>query len=268
MQIRARWNGICGLIVAPTLSEGPFVTATPTPMPQARDLFEARKMRLFTHLRRNGITDERVLNAMETLPREIFTAQAFMDQAYDDIALPIGLGQTLSQPLVVAMMTQALELNDRDTVLEIGTGSGYQASLLGMLSRRVCTIERHQQLSVEAQHRFAMLKLRNIAAIHGDGMKGWPGQGSSFKKIIITAAAQREVPQALIDQLDVGGHLVTPIGTCASDQKLMRYTRVNDSKIEAEYLMPVRFVPLLPDAQEQPQAYENAPRPEGLLTAV
>lgn len=238
------------------------------PAPQARDLYEARKMRLFSHLRRSGVTDERVLHAMETLPREAFTAQSFMDQAYDDIALPIGLGQTLSQPLVVAMMTQALELTDRDTVLEIGTGSGYQASLLAMLARRVCTVERHQQLSIEAQHRFDMFKLRNIAAIHGDGMKGWPGQGSQFQKIIITAAARREVPQDLVAQLAVGGILVTPIGTSASDQKLMRYTRTSQTQIEADYLMPVRFVPLLPEAELQSDAVTNAPRPEGLLTAV
>ena len=238
------------------------------PAPQARDLFEIRKMRLFTHLRRSGITDERVMQAMQTLPREAFTAQAFMEQAYDDIALPIGLGQTLSQPLVVAMMTQALALTDRDTVLEIGTGSGYQAALLAMLSRRVCTIERHQQLSIEARHRFDMLKLRNIAAIHGDGMKGWPGAGSVFSKIIITAAARREVPPALVAQLEIGGILVTPIGTSAVDQKLMRYQRISQDRVEAEYLMPVRFVPLLPEAELQPDAIHNAPRPEGLLTSI
>ena len=237
--------------------------------PQAKDWFETRRLRLFSHLRREGVTDERVLHVMEDMPREIFTAQAFQDQAYDDIALPIGLGQTLSQPLVVAMMTEALELTDRDTVLEIGTGSGYQACILAKLARRVCTIERHQPLSIEAQHRFEMLKIRNIAAIYGDGMKGWPGGPSvKFQKIIVTAAAQRMIPQPLMDQLDIGGVLVAPVGTSSRDQRLVRYRRMDAQHVTVEDIMPVRFVPLLPETAEDQQVFDHAPKPEGLLTAI
>ena len=133
---------------------------------------ESRKIRLLMSLRRSGVTDTKVLGAIERIPREVFVPPAFQDQAYEDMALPIGMGQTISQPLVVALMTQALEAGDRHKVLEIGTGSGYQAAVLAKLCRRLYTIERHKELLELAQQRFAQLRLHNITALCGDGTKG------------------------------------------------------------------------------------------------
>ncbi|MCC7168195.1 MAG: protein-L-isoaspartate(D-aspartate) O-methyltransferase, partial [Rhodospirillales bacterium] len=170
---------------------------------------EARKIRLLMELRRGGVVDTRVLAAIERTPRELFVPQTFQDQAYEDQALPIGRGQTISQPLVVGLMTQALEVGERMKVLEIGTGSGYQAAILARLCRRLYTIERHKPLLKEAEERFKALRLYNITAIAGDGMKGWPDQ-APFERIMVTAAAT-EIPQALVDQLAVGGILVVPV---------------------------------------------------------
>ena len=140
---------------------------------------QANAIRLIMALRRNGVTDTNVLSAIERMPRDFFVPQNFHDKAYEDTALPIGHGQTISQPLVVAMMTQELELNDRMTVLEIGTGSGYQAAILSQLCRRVYSIERLKPLLDVAQKRFEDLKIRNITSMHGDGYKGWPSVAPS-----------------------------------------------------------------------------------------
>lgn len=140
---------------------------------------DAAKTRLIMHLRRNGIEDMDVLKAFDSVPREEFIPHMYWHQAYDDLALPIGLAQTISQPFVVATMTQALELNDRHKVLEIGTGSGYQAAILSRICRRVYTIERHKPLSALATERFGRLAYRNITAMVGDGMKGWEAQAPS-----------------------------------------------------------------------------------------
>ena len=156
-----------------------------------------RRIRLVMDLRTKGITDAKVLGAMERVPRDEFVPAAVRDQAWDDMALPIGRGQTISQPFVVASMTQALKLSDMDKVLEIGTGCGYQTAILSKLCRRVYTIERHKPLLVRAEQMFEHLKLRNITALAGDGMKGWPGQ-APFDAIICTAAAQGAPPDALI----------------------------------------------------------------------
>src|SRR5689334_731333 len=137
---------------------------------------EPRLIRLLMHLRRSGITDHRVLGAIERVPREAFVPDAFLDQAYEDIALPIGRGQTISQPMVVGLMTQALEVGDRHKVLEIGTGSGYQAAVLSRLCRRLFSIERYRALLREAEKRFATLRLHNVICRFGDGTKGWPEQ--------------------------------------------------------------------------------------------
>lgn len=204
-----------------------------------------RIIRLIMNLRSAGITDTAVLSAMERIPRDVFVPRAMQDQAYEDIALPIGRGQTISQPFVVAFMTQALELNDRMKVLEVGTGSGYQASILSKLVRRVYTIERHKPLLDHAEKIFEQLKIRNITAIAGDGMKGWPQQ-APFDRIIVTAAAQDTPPQALLDQLAIGGILVVPVGR-TGNQVLKRYKREGDDTFAIKDLMPVRFVPLLPD---------------------
>lgn len=197
-------------------------------------------------LRQQGITDTDVLSAIEKVPREEFVPGQFHDQAYENTALPIDRGQTISQPLVVALMTQELELTDRDKVLEIGTGSGYQAAILSHLCRRVYTIERHKSLSAKARKTFDKLNLRNITEITGDGMKGWPAQ-APFDKIIVTAGAVEKPPQALKDQLKNGGVMVIPVGKDPNTQILQKYKKENDDLFAVRDLMPVRFVPLIPD---------------------
>lgn len=201
-------------------------------------------------LRRKGVTDAAVLGAMERVPRDEFVPSAVKDQAWDDMALPIGRGQTISQPYVVASMTQALDLSDRDKVLEIGTGCGYQTAILAKLCRRVYTIERHRILLERAEVMFEALKLRNVTALAGDGMKGWPRihgiDQAPFDKIIVTAAAREKPPQALLDQLKPAGVMIIPVGP-SGDQMLRRYKKESEEAYSVSDLMPVRFVPLLPD---------------------
>lgn len=211
---------------------------------------QANKIRLIMHLRRHGITDTNVLGAIERVPREEFVPELFFDQAYEDRALPIGLGQTISQPLVVATMSQALELNDRMKVLEIGTGSGYQAAILSKLCRRVYTMERHRPLLDIAEQRFRNMNLRNITTMVGDGMKGWPVQ-APFDRIIVTAGAHGQVPHDLLFQLSIGGIMCVPVGPDGTAQTLLKYTRVGDNEFTSQELMPVRFVPLLPDIAQE-----------------
>ena len=203
----------------------------------------ANKARLILMLRSHGITDTRVLSAMERVPREQFTPVTFRDQAYEDTALPIGLGQTLSQPYVVARMVEALEIGDRMKVLEIGTGSGYHAAVLSHLCRRVYTIERHRPLLAEAERRFAALGLHNITTRAGDGMKGWPEQ-APFERISVTAAGL-EPPDSLLEQLAVGGIMVIPVGGRDESQQLLRIRRT-EAGFDSEKLIDVRFVPLVP----------------------
>jgi protein-L-isoaspartate(D-aspartate) O-methyltransferase len=207
-------------------------------------------------LRRCGIVDSSVLGAIERIPREVFIPHYFHDQAYEDTALPIGRGQTISQPLVVASMTQELKLNDRHKVLEIGTGSGYQAAILAKLCRRVYSIERHRPLLATAEQRINELKIRNITCKAGDGMKGWIEQ-APFDRIIVTAAAGDEAPKALLDQLSIGGIMIIPMGRDKASQFIYRITRTVDG-YEQERLMPVRFVPLLPNvARDEPDPVED-----------
>jgi protein-L-isoaspartate(D-aspartate) O-methyltransferase len=201
-----------------------------------------RKLRLLMELRRTGIGDARVLGAIERTPRELFVPDAFQDQAYENVALPIGNSQTISQPYVVALMTEKLELTGREKVLEIGTGSGYQAAILSRLARRVFTVERHPELVRDAEKRFTVLRLHNIVTRFGDGAKGWPEQGP-FDRIIVTAAAQ-DMPPVLLDQLAPEGILVLPVGAEYHDQRLIRLCR-RESGDETEELAWVRFVPLV-----------------------
>jgi protein-L-isoaspartate(D-aspartate) O-methyltransferase len=201
-----------------------------------------KMVRLLMELRGLGVTDARVLGAIERVPRDAFVPAAFRDQAWENVALPIGQAQTISQPLVVALMTQALDVGERHKVLEIGTGSGYQAAILAKLCRRVFTIERHRALLREAEKRFAELKLHNVTTRFGDGSKGWPEQ-APFDRIMVTAAAPA-VPQVLIDSLTEGGILVAPVGEERRDQQLLRIHRTKDG-IVTEDLGPVRFVPLV-----------------------
>jgi protein-L-isoaspartate(D-aspartate) O-methyltransferase len=202
----------------------------------------SRKIRLIMELRRAGIADTEVLSAIERTPREAFTPESFRHQAYENMAIPIGQGQTLSQPQVVALMTQALRASRRTKVLEVGTGSGYQAAVLSRLCRRVYTIERFKELLRSAEARFAQLRLHNITTRHGDGWKGWREQ-APFDRIMVTAAAA-DIPGVLVDQLTEGGYLVLPVGRTSRDQALLRLTRTADGFTE-EHLCDVRFVPLV-----------------------
>lgn len=211
---------------------------------------EISKQRLLQHLHRHGIHDEAVLGAIGSVPREEFLPEIFYNQAYEDRTLPIGLGQTISQPLVVATMTQALEVTDRHKVLEIGTGSGYQAAILSKLCRRLYTLERHRPLLEIAEERFKNMQLRNITTLVGDGMQGWPMQ-APFDRIIVTAAAHGEVPRELLMQLSIGGIMMLPIGPDDLQQTLIKYVRVSETEFTAQELMPVRFVPLLPSVAEE-----------------
>ncbi|MGF1624841.1 MAG: protein-L-isoaspartate(D-aspartate) O-methyltransferase [Alphaproteobacteria bacterium] len=218
----------------------------------------SRKIRLVMELRNAGVTDTAVLSAIERTPREQFVLETFRDRAYENTALPIGLGQTISQPLVVAMMTEALELSDRHKVLEIGTGSGYQTAVLSKLCRRVYTLERHKELLRLAEAQFERLRIRNVTARAGDGWKGWPEQ-APFDRIIVTAAAE-EMPQVLCDQLALDGIMVIPVGRSGA-QQLLKVVRRADG-FETSVLGNVRFVPLvrgtadldLPNAETQTRA--------------
>ncbi len=202
----------------------------------------SRKARLILGLRQSGVTDNRVLSAIESVPRDMFVPQSMVSHAYDDTALPIDCGQTISQPTVVAWMTAALEVGERMKVLEIGTGSGYQAAILSKLCRRVYTIERHRALLAEAEQRFQELRLSNITSRVGDGTKGWPEQ-APFDRIIVTAAAA-EPPPALLDQLANGGLMVLPLGDPQGDQSLIRLRR-DEQVFHRERIFGVRFVPLI-----------------------
>lgn len=219
----------------------------------------ARAIRLVMQLRRCGVTDTAVLGTIERLPRESFLPSAFHDQAWEDRALPIGEGQTISQPLVVALMTQALELKDRHKVLEVGTGSGYQAAVLSRLCRRVYSVERHRPLLREAEARFAALRLHNITTRHGDGCKGWPEQ-SPFDRILVTAAAVGEPPKELTEQLAIGGIMIIPLGGPGREQSVWRIRRT-EAGLDREELWPTRFVPLLPDAVHESPARGRARSP-------
>lgn len=200
------------------------------------------KAKLILSLRNSGIADTRVLNAIESTPREWFVPEAFRDQAWEDRALPIEMGQTISQPSVVAWMTYTLQIDPMMKVLEVGTGSGYQAAILARLARRVYTLERHPQLYKAASEMFKRLKLNNITAKVGDGYKGWPETGP-FQRIIVTAAAT-EIPRPLLEQLDEGGIMVIPVGQENGNQFLLRIQRLGE-QYHTQHMMPVRFVPLL-----------------------
>jgi protein-L-isoaspartate(D-aspartate) O-methyltransferase len=201
-----------------------------------------RKIELIMALRNQGIRDQAILEAIERTPREMFLGDPFQPMAYADQALPIACGQTISQPYVVAFMTDRLKLDDRCKVLEIGTGSGYQTAILSPLCRRVYTIERYRTLAKEAEERFKVLRLANITQMVGDGYKGWPKQ-APFDRIIVTAAA-RDVPKALADQLAVGGIMIIPLEEGPMAQELYRITR-DEQGFSRERLLPVRFVPLV-----------------------
>jgi protein-L-isoaspartate(D-aspartate) O-methyltransferase len=201
-----------------------------------------RKMRFLFGLRAHGITAPRVLEAMERIDRAAFLRGIFAGRAQEDVPLPIGCGQTISQPSVVGLMTQALDPQPRDKVLEVGTGSGYQAAILSLLVRRVYTVDRHRTLVREAEGVFRGLGLVNITAMAGDGSFGLPDQ-APFDKIIVTAAAE-DPPGPLLAQLKTGGIMVLPVGQSDTVQSLIKVTRLQTG-YDYEELRPVRFVPLV-----------------------
>ncbi|MDP5354464.1 MAG: protein-L-isoaspartate(D-aspartate) O-methyltransferase [Paracoccaceae bacterium] len=196
---------------------------------------------LFT-LRSKGITDQRVLTAMEKIDRGDYVRGLFAERAYEDMPLPIACGQTISQPSIVGLMTQALSVNSRDMVLEIGTGSGYQAAILSQLARRVYTIDRHRKLVADASTLFAQKGLNNITPVTGDGSYGMPEQGP-FDRIIVTAAAE-DPPGPLLAQLKIGGIMVVPVGQSDMVQSLIKVTRLATG-FDYLQLRQVRFVPLI-----------------------
>lgn len=200
------------------------------------------QINLIMYLRKQGIHDTRVLRAMELMPRVSFVQEAFIEQAYNDSALPIACGQTISQPFIVAYMTQKLGVEPENNVLEIGTGSGYQAAVLCHLCRHVYTIERYKELQKGASKQFKKLGIKNVTTIIGDGWLGWPPQ-APFDRIIVTAAAP-EVPDALLEQLKVGGRMILPLGETRETQFLTQIDKTEDG-IEQSELLPVRFVPLV-----------------------
>ena len=201
------------------------------------------RAQLILALRQQGIRDARVLDVMETTPREAFVGDEFKNKAWENQALPIQYGQTISQPFVVGAMSAALELKGHEKVLEIGTGSGYQSAILSKLCRRVFTIERYRPLLRIAQSRFEQLRLNNIVSKCADGSLGWPEQGPH--DAIISTCACPARPDKLLSQLKTGGVLVAPVGM-GSVQELLRYRLREDGIFEEEALMDVRFVPLLP----------------------
>jgi protein-L-isoaspartate(D-aspartate) O-methyltransferase len=203
---------------------------------------ETQLARLVLALRSQGVTDPAVLAAIERTPRDMFTPDLFKERSWEDSALPIACGQTISQPFIVGLMTQALTLEPRARVLEIGTGSGYQTAVLSRLARLVYTVERYRTLKKEAEARFDALQLTNVITKFGDGGLGW-GEQAPFDRILVTAAAPSE-PKTLLRQLKPAGVLVVPIGK-GPVQKLMRYAGDGAGAYVAEVLCEVRFVPLL-----------------------
>lgn len=201
-----------------------------------------RKMQFLFALRSKGVTDTRVLSAMEKIDRGLFVRGLFAERAYEDMPLPIACGQTISQPSVVGLMSQALDLSPRHKVLEVGTGSGYQAAVLSQLARRVYTVERYKTLVNEAKALFEALDYSNIIPILSDGSRGLPDQ-APFDRIIVTAAAE-DPPSPLLAQLKVGGIMVVPVGQSDTVQNLIRVTRTEDG-YHYDDLRAVRFVPLV-----------------------
>ena len=197
---------------------------------------------LIGQLIRQGIHDERVLAAMANVPREAFVDEAFAHQAWENMALPIGFGQTISQPYIVARMTEQLLIGKPNSVLEIGTGSGYQTAVLAQLVNHVYSVERIKTLQYQAKRRLQRLDLHNVSTRHGDGWAGWPTK-APFDAIIVTAAAQ-VVPDALVQQHKVGGRLIIPVGETRGEQKLLLIEKTA-TQVRSEVLEAVRFVPLV-----------------------
>ena len=206
------------------------------------------KMQFLFSLRQAGVVDKQVLHAMERVDRKHFVTGIFSEKAYEDTPLPIACGQTISQPTVVGLMTQALQITSRDKVLEVGTGSGYQAAILSLLARRVYTIERYSLLVNSATKIFQKLNISNITTILSDGGHGLEQQ-APFDRIIVTAASD-DPPASLLSQLKIGGIMIIPVGQSDNMQKLIKVTKT-DGGYEYQDLQPVRFVPLVAGTEKE-----------------
>jgi len=205
---------------------------------------DVERMEFQLALRRRGISDQAVLRAMDQVPREYFVDAAYVEAAYADHALPIACGQTISQPYVVAYMTEQLEVDPRHRVLEIGTGSGYQAAILSRLARQVVSVERYRTLVERARERLQTLGYANVNLVLGDGFAGVMEE-APFDRIMITAAVE-EVPATLVEQLGGGGKMVLPLGPANGTQHIVKLTKGADGAVTREKLIAVKFVPLLP----------------------
>ena len=206
------------------------------------------KMQFLFSLRKAGVVDKKVLDAMERVDRKNFVNGVFSEKAYDDTPLPIACGQTISQPTVVGLMTQALQVTSRDKVLEVGTGSGYQAAILSLLARRVYTIERHRLLVNNATKVFQKLNISNITTILSDGGHGLEQQ-APFDRIIVTAASD-DPPASLLSQLKIGGIMIIPVGQSDNMQKLIKIAKTGGG-YEYQDLQSVRFVPLVAGTEKE-----------------
>lgn len=207
--------------------------------PSSRD---EKLMQLMLSLRQSGVKDRAVLEAIEKTPREMFVERAFRDRAFEDRALPIACGQTISQPAIVAIMIQALQITPRCKVLEVGAGSGYVCAILARLARRVYGIERHRALALDARERIAQLGLSNVTIRAGDGTRGWPEQ-APFDRILVSAAAD-DTPAMLLEQLRPGGIMVLPVGQTDEVQQLIKIEKTENGPTYSE-LCDVLFVPLI-----------------------
>jgi len=229
---------VIGLSQSPKLQQQSF-TATQSWSDKANKMVK-------NQIERRGISNPDVLEVMRNTPRHLFVPHSLSNMAYDDYPLPIGEDQTISQPYIVALMTDLLDLNGDEKVLEIGTGSGYQAAILSQLVHTVFTIELVESLAISAKQRLKELDYDNVTVIHGDGYKGLPSS-APFDEIIVTAAP-KEVPQVLVDQLKIGGHIAIPVGDQWQELKLI--TKVSDNETKTETVIPVRFVPMVHPDQD------------------
>jgi protein-L-isoaspartate(D-aspartate) O-methyltransferase len=219
---------------------------TPMAIQAQDDPYSAKRQAMVEgQIRARGVTQPAVLAAMAKVPRHLFVPEALRAQAYDDYPLPIGQQQTISQPYIVALMTSLLDLGSGDKVLEIGTGSGYQAAVLGQIAREVYTIEILAPLSQAAQKTLGELGYKNVHTRVGDGYAGWP-EAAPFDAIVVTAAPEK-VPQPLLDQLKVGGKMVIPVGAFFQDLLVLTKTATG---VEKKNIIPVRFVPMTGEAQK------------------
>ena len=211
-------------------------------------------------LKNRGISDQAVLDAMAMVPREQFVGLDLAEFAYDDTPLPIEEGQTISQPYIVALMTEALHLGPADSVLEVGTGSGYAAAVLSRVAQQVYTIERHRSLAHQAESRLHKLGYDNVRVLCGDGTLGWP-EHAPYDAIVVTAGGP-ETPRSLVEQLKIGGRMVIPAGPSLTEQKLLRITRTSAEEVKIEELGAVRFVPLIGEEGWRDTEEEISPRPK------